>query len=995
MTRNYMKCIYLWLLVLPITYSGFAQQRLLTGTVIDKNGNPIPDAIITIKKQAGTEVISDKSGNFTINGRIGDIIEITSDPRHKTVKIESNPIIISLTDQDALIPIGFGLTRDREEITSAIGIVSSNELSKRFVINPANALFGKIPGLAVLQNGGTSWENDPTLIIRGIGTFRNASILTLVDGYERPISSLSLGEIESVAVLKDASALAMYGQRGANGVLLVTTKRADAQKNKVEVDYEHGITQASRLPKFLDAYNYTLAMNEARSNDGLSPLYSQQALDAYRSGVSPYFYPNTNWLKQSFRDFGEVNNLRASFQEKTRSVSYFTQLNYQADKGLLGPVDDNEGYSTQFNYSKFNFRSNVDINITKSTRFKVGLSGNLRETGTPGTSVTDIMWAMYNTPSAAYPVKNYNDIWGGTSTYNNNAVAQITSTGYRLNQTRELLADGSLEQELDIILPGLSVEAAVAYDNSASYSDGKIKQYKYESLSLVDGGAGAIDTVETSYGKNTELNYYSNLGNQWRHATVQSKLKYVNEWGNNSINSVILYQQDKLVRNGQSNTYSHQLIAGNLHYAKNMKYFADLSVSYSGTNVLPKGDRFGLFPALSLGWKLSNEEWFAKKGVFDDMKIRASWGMTGNDLIPQNLSSAQFNWAPPYYFTQNNGVTGGMQEGVLPSTNLTYETAIKYNFGIDASMLGMLDLNVDVFYDYRKNILVESEGLISNVLGARKPLLSEGIVYNKGIELGLNLYKNKGQVTYYINSQVAYVRNKIIKMGEVYQPFNYLSRTGRSIGQAFGLEAIGFFKDLDDIANSPKQMFSVVKPGDVKYKDQNNDGAINAYDEKALGFSTSNPELYYSASFGLEYKGFGIDATFQGIANKTIYLNTQSIFWPLIGNTNISKFSDNRWTAATAETASLPRLSTLGNDNNYRPNSIWITDASYLKLRSLEIHYNLPKQLISKLNLSNTRLILRGMDLFSIDNLNVVDPEAIRLTHPTYSTYSLGIQIGF
>lgn len=939
MTKNYIKSIYLSLALLAFTFPGFTQQQL-PDTLIAKDGNSFTEAT-----------------------------------------------------GDDIIPLGFGLTRKRDQLTSAIGTVGSADLSTRLVVNPANALYGKIPGLAVMQQGGTSWENDPRIFIRGVGTTRDASILTLIDGYERPISSLSIGEIERVAVLKDAGALAMYGLRGANGVLLITTKRGDAQKNKVEIDYEHGVSHTLRLPRFLGAYGYAQAMNEARANDGLTPMYSQRELEAFQSGSSPFFYPNVNWFEESFRDVGETSNFKATFQGETASARYFALVNYQSDKGLLGPVAENDGYRTQLDYGKFNFRSNVDMNITKSTKFKIGLSGNLRQTRTPGTSVADIMWALYNTPSAAYPVKTYQGIWGGTSYYNSNPIAQISATGYRDIQIRELLADGSLEQKLDILLPGLVAEASIAFDNSATYSEGKTKQYAYQSLSLTENN-GSLDSIETAYGNDTELGYYSSLASQWNHATVQGKLKYLRDWGVNSINSVILYQQDKLVRNGQSNTYFHQLLAANVHYANSKKYFADLSLSYSGTNVLPKGERFGLFPALSVGWKLSEEQWFSNR-VFDDLKLRASWGMTGNDLVPQNLSAVQFSGSTPYYFTANNNISGGLQEGRLPSTSLSYETAVKYNLGIDAQMLGMIDLNLDFFYDHREHILIESEGLISSVVGNSKPYLSEGIVANKGLELGLKFYKNDGPFTYYVDGQVAYVRNKIIEMGEAYQPYSYLSRTGRSIGQAFGLEAIGFFKDEQDIENSPQQTFSIVRPGDVKYKDQNDDGIINAYDEMPLGFNTVNPELYYAASFGLEYKGFGLDATFQGVANKSLYLSTQSIFWPLVGSSNISEFSDNRWTPATAETATLPRLTTLGNENNYRPNSIWITDGSYLKLRSLMLHYNLPKQLISRIKLSDIRIILRGTDLFSIDNIHIVDPESIGFSYPTYATYSLGIQIGF
>jgi TonB-linked SusC/RagA family outer membrane protein len=933
MTKEYIKAIYLFLLLATVSYNSFAQQPVKVKTA-------------------------------------------------------------DTTKQVELIPLGFGMMRDKNEITSAIGIAKSADLDKRMVINPANALFGMIPGLAVMQKGGASWENDPQMLIRGAGTFRDASMLILIDGYERPISSLSPGEIESVVILKDAGALAIYGIRGANGVLLVTTKRGETGRNKVDINYEHGITQATRLPKFLDAYGYALAMNQARANDGLTALYPQQALDAYQSGSSPFFFPNVNWQEESFKDFGKTNNFRATFQGKTNTVRYFTLVNYQNDEGLLKPVNENEGYSNQLKYGKFNFRSNVDVNITKTTLFKVGLSGNLRETNTPGNSVSSLMRAIYNTPSNAFPVKTYNNIFGGTPNFTNNPVGQISAMGYQNTQIRELLADASLEQKLDVILPGLVAEASVAYDNSATYAEGKLKQYRYQSLSLINGTGGQPDSVETIYRSDSELAFFSNLSNQWSHATVQGKLKYAKSWSGQSMDAMLLYQQDKLIRNGQSNTYIHQLFSGVVHYAKDSKYFADLVVAYSGTNVLPKNNRFGVFPAVSIGWKMSEEKWF-NKGLLNDLKIRASWGMTGNDLVPQNLSEVQFNGTLPYYFTQNNNSSVGWQEGRIPSDQVTYETATKHNLGIDASLLGMFDLNVDLFYDRRKNILVESDGLVSSVLGAAKPLLTEGIVTNRGVEAGLKFYHNKGGLSYYIGGQFAYSRNKIVAMAEAFQPYSYLSKTGKSIGQSFGLEAIGFFQDAADIAESPLQTFSAVRPGDIKYKDQNGDGIINVNDEKALKYNTVNPEIYYSASLGVQYKGLGIDAVFQGIAHKSVYLNTRSIFWPLSGNNNISEFSANSWTPATATSATLPRLSTLGNENNYRSNSTWMADASYFKLRSLMVYYNLPQKVISKLKLSSTKIILRGMDLFSIDKIDVVDPEAIGAVYPIYSTYSLGLQIGF
>jgi len=369
--------------------------------------------------------------------------------------------------------------------------------------------------------------------------------------------------------------------------------------------------------------------------------------------------------------------------------------------------------------------------------------------------------------------------------------------------------------------------------------------------------------------------------------------------------------------------------------------------------------------------------------------------MTGNDQVIQNIAISPFISSGNYRFGANNTSNGGMKEGRLASNPLTFETSYKSNFGIDATMFGMLDLNLDFFYNLRKGILVETQGSISKAIGVELPYSSKGEVKNMGMDLGLNLHKRTGDFTYHVGGNVSFAKNEILEMLEEYKPNDYLKRTGQSIGQAFGLEAIGFFRDAADIAASPAHTFSIVGPGDIKYKDQNGDQIINEYDEVPINYSTKNPEWYFAGSLGAEFKGLGFDALFQGVANMTVYLNTPSIFWPLRGNNNVSTYSENSWTPATASTAALPRLSTGENANNFRPNTIWYSDASYLKLRSLEVYYKLPKQVVNKAKLDAVTLYLRGMNLLSFDNIEVVDPEAIGLTYPTLTTYNIGIKIGF
>jgi TonB-linked SusC/RagA family outer membrane protein len=458
---------------------------------------------------------------------------------------------------------------------------------------------------------------------------------------------------------------------------------------------------------------------------------------------------------------------------------------------------------------------------------------------------------------------------------------------------------------------------------------------------------------------------------------------------------MLLYQQDKKVENGQYHTYLHQSMVGNGQYNYAQKYYVGLSVSYGGSSILPSNNRFGFFPAISGAWLLNKESFLANSKAIKLLKLRASWGITGNDLMSPNLASQGYYASSGYFYTNNNTANGGYYEGQLATQQLTYEKSYKTNLGIETNLWGKLDATVDAFYDKRNDILVSLSGQTSSVLGVTAPVQNLGITSNKGIEVSLNWKDQIGSLNYHLGGQLSFVRNKIIEMAENYQPYDYLKRTGNPIGQVFGMQAIGFFKDENDIANSPKQLFSGVKPGDFKYKDQNSDNVIDAMDNVPIGFNTTNPEIYYSFNLGFDYKGFGMDALFQGTANSSVYLNTPSVFWPLKENTNISTFSDDHWTPATSSSATLPRLTTLDNDNNFRTNSRWIESGSYLKLRTAEFYYELPAKSIEKLKLSKARIFVRGTDLFSIDKVKVMDPEELSTGYPTLTSYNLGINVAF
>lgn len=768
----------LWLLLLFIGYPVIAQQTLFTGTINNENNDPVANAMVTIKEQPGILTFTDNDGKFSIPGEKGQVLEVTTrDQLHKSIRLEEDQIVILLNKKDGLIPIGNRQEVRKEELTSAIGIIKADELTKISAINPANALYGKIPGLTVLQNGGTNWNSEPDIYIRGIetfgiGKFVNTKVLTIVDGFERPVSSLSLAEIESIAVLKDAAALAMYGLRGANGVLLVTTRRGTGKGLSVDVNYEHSITKAFRLPDFLDANGYASSVNQAIVNDGFDPLFSQPELNRFQTGNSPYLYPDVNWIDESLRNFGAGNKFSISFQEQSNSVRYFTLLNYDEEQGLFGPANNNDGYSTQISGNKFNFRSNIEMDLSRTTRFTLNLAGNLGNSTRPGTEndETDIINAVYTIPSVAFPVKTYNNEWGGTSSYDNNPVGLISARGYSERGRRELMTDFLLEQKLNKLIEGLSAEGFVSFDKSFDYQDNYTKLFQYEQLSpILDPATFAVtDTAETLLGTNTSLTFTSIPVSQWRRTTYGLDLKYSKDWEDNKFNSMLLFQSEELIRTGRNNTFRHLLAAGNVHYSKAGKYFADLAMSYNGTNTLPKNSRAGLFPALSFAWKISDEEWFSGNRVFDYLKFRASWGMSGNDQVIQNIDQNVFTSAKGYNFGANNNNAGGYREGRLASSPLSYETSYKTNFGFEGTLLGMLDLNMDVFYNTRKGILVETIGSVSGALGVDPAYNSSGIVNNKGFELGLNLFDNKGNLTYHINGQLSGSRNQIVEMLEVY-----------------------------------------------------------------------------------------------------------------------------------------------------------------------------------------------------------------------------------
>ena len=579
-----------------------------------------------------------------------------------------------------------------------------------------------------------------------------------------------------------------------------------------------------------------------------------------------------------------------------------------------------------------------------------------------------------------------------------NPLAVIADQGYYQTNWRKLEANMRITQDLSMLLKGLKAEAAIAYDNTATFWENGSKTYRYEVTSYSD------ETGRTSmmYGDNSALEISSGgRSNSVLEQTIRSnwelKLGYDRMWNGHQLSVAALYRQEMEESLGVNVSWYRHSIMGVASYNFRNKYLVDVVANKYGTSVLLKGDKYRFYPAVSAAWVLSNETFFKEQSIVDFMKLRFSYGRSAVDNLAYGLGKHFWSGKGQYFFGDSNTEMDGYMERKLPMRTLELETADKYNVGLDLLLFKNLSFTADMYYDRRTNILVSNKK-VSSMIGIEVPQQNVGKVESRGLELSLGWKDEIRSFRYYANANVAFLDSKVIENGEAYQPYDYLYAKGHKVGQAFGLEAIGYFNDDEDIRNSPTQTFSTVRPGDVKYKDQNNDNRIDAYDEVAIGKSTIVPEMVYGLNLGFEYKGFGVDATFQGISGISTMLTTPHVYRPLRNNNNISTWylSDRiRWTESTKDIANVPRLSTLDNANNYRNSTQWLENGSFLKLRNLNIYYTFPQKWTERLQMDKLQIYVRAQDLFSLDHIKYLNCESLSLGYFDTMGVSLGLNINF
>lgn len=990
-----------------VTLNGWAQSEdNVTGRVLDEKGKPVAGALVSVEENPLVRVATDKNGRFEITAVKGSRLKVqTGDDAMKVVKIENGSELTVVMDYSSeKVNYGFGLQQTNAESTGAVSTVYAENIDKSSAFSIGNSLYGNVLGLTTMQSTGVVWEQMPSMYIRGLKTLNgNNGILLVVDGLERDnnwqaLKYITPEEVESVSVLRDAAALALYGYRGVNGVVNIVTKRGKYDTREINFSYDHAFNYMTRKPELADAYTYASALNEALTNDGKQVRYSQNELNAFKNGTSPYLYPNVNWWEEVFRDRGASDIATLSFRGGSTKMRYYTMMNLQNNRGFIKNFDTNADYSTQEKYSKANFRTNLDIDLSPKTKMQANIMGILNEFSRPGMGSDNLISKLYQLPSAAFPIRTESGLWGGNTTWgeNWNPVALTEGRAYSKGHTRGLYADMSLRQDLSSLTKGLGASVRIGYDNLASYWENHTKGYKYGMASVASWENGLpIAGEEITGGKDTEMSGDSKLDWQYRAFNFQMNVDWQRQFGVHSLYSMLLYTYKYDNAKGINNTFYRQNAGWYTHYGFKNRYFADFTLMASASNLLAPDHRWNVSPTVGLAWLISNEKFMQSQNVVDFLKLRASFGMLNTDNIPGNgYWNETVGGGNGYPINNNFGGDGGWHEGRLASVNGTTEKAYKYNAGVDATLFKGLTLTVDGFYERRSDIWVSSDGQNSAVLGASGSYVNAGIVDSWGTEIGANYYKKMGNVELNLGGTFTYNRSKIIEMLEEPAAYDYTRSTGNPVGQIFGLQAIGYFVDQADIDNSLPQQFGPVKAGDIKYKDMNGDKVINSDDRVAMGYNSTCPEIYYSFSLGLEWKGLGFSAQFQGVGNYTAILSG-TYYHPLVDNTTISNYVyRNRWTPETPN-ARFPRLTTETVDNNLQTSSLWLADRSFLKLRNCEVYYKLPSYWLNRFWVKNAKVYVRGVDLLCFDSIDQLDPEAMNNSYPATRSIHVGLSVGF
>ncbi len=1018
----------------------------VVGTVTDGNGEPIIGATVQVKG-GSLGVITDIDGRYTITVPDGNVILAVSYIGYQSQEIKLNgrkTVNVHLQENvqtlQEVTVVAYGVQK-KATLTGAISSVGTDALLKSPSGSVANTLAGQLPGVSSMQASGQPGADDAKIFVRGVGSLTEggAAPLILVDGVERSFFQMDPNEIESINVLKDASATAVFGVRGANGVILVTTRRGEEGKTKVSVSSSVGVQMPTRILEVADSYTAASHYNQAQRNDGIPEdklTFSPYDLERFRLGDDPIMYPSINWYDYLTKNAAVQTQHNVNISGGTKDVRYFISLGFLYQDGLFKKLDGLD-YNNNYGYSRYNYRANLDVNLTSTTTLKFnmgGIVGNKRE---PVYEIwQQFSWSQpFSSPGiidgkkVMLPSTRFDGI-----TMDSQVLDKYYGSGYKRQLSNNMTFDLNLVQKLDFITKGLSVDIKGAYNTNYSYTkqvNGHVETYTpyYKSdadksgLSKEDPNFDKTVVYKIS-GQDMMKTYSDGKRSRGRDWYLEGSLRYNHSFGNHNVGGLFLYNQSKKY---YPKTFSEVPAAyvgfvGRVTYDYKTKYLAEFNIGHNGSENFAPDKRFGTFPAGSVGYIITEEDFFPKNKYLTYLKLRASVGLVGND----NMSSNRFLYLPDAYsvndsgwleqsYADQNGYIFGLtntayqlaaRETRLGNPNVTWETALKQNYGLDAYFFDdRLKLTLDYFRENRRDILIQRSTLPSLIsLGSGLlPAVNMGKVNNHGYEIELKWNDRIKDFSYFINTNISYSKNKIIYQDEVEPNESYMWHTGHEVGARFGYVSLGFYTKDDFNADGTlkselPQPQATVYPGDIKYADLNDDNVLNNDDATRIG-NPKRPAYTFGLNFGGAYKGFFASMNWTGVTGCDMAM-THAYMRPFYGGSVLYQYmADGCWTEDRATTAEYPRLS-ISNSYNVATSRVWLKDASYIKLKNLTIGYNITNQKVLKaIGASKLAVQFTGYNLLTFDKLKFFDPEGELTrddnTYPIMKIFSLGVNVTF
>jgi TonB-linked SusC/RagA family outer membrane protein len=1032
----------------------YGQGQVVKGVVSDKN-DPLPGVTVYEKGTSGNGTVTDANGRYQLTLKNKNATLVFSFVGYKSVEqavgSQASLNVTLLSNEQALdevVVVGFGQEK-KLTLTGSVSAVSGKAIRENPSASLQNALTGRLPGFFSQQSSGRPGADGAAFFIRGVSSYNgNNQPLIIVDDIEYSydqFARLDPNEIESLSILKDASTTAIYGVRGANGVVVVTTRRGQTGPPKVSIRLESSITQPTKLPKYLNSYETARLYNQAQINDNVAnpnpnfkPRFTDENLELFRTGEDPYGHPDVNWREVLFKKWSQQQRANLDLSGGTDRVKYFVSLGYLYQNGMLKDFGGDYGVNNNFYHQRYNYRSNLDLNVTKGLDLRVDLYGNFGQVnqprvGSPSSAAFNAADDVFYDYSSfltlapfAYPVYNPDgsygySTWSNTEvgpTYNvNNVVGRLASYGYRRYNESNMNAIVSANQKLDFITKGLKITGRAAYTSNYTYYR-QMTRDQFPSF-IYDSKTDTYAPRDPNIFRFRRFFLEYGPGSTSRVLNLQGLLTYDRTFRDkHHLSGLVLINRNTTTSASGSSDAAVRAIynfipnnfrgySARLGYDYKQKYLFQLNAGYNGSTRFTSANRYGFFPAVSAGWVLSEEPFFKDNlKAVDLLKVRGSYGLVGNDALGSGFSYyyqqnyTNGNGTQPADFGYSNNNYTGVVEGRLANNNVTWEKEKKLDLGVELGLFNSgLTGTFDFFNNERYDILT-TRGTVSAIFGQDLPPVNLGRVQNRGFEVELGYDKQlTPDFSLSVKGNYSVAKNKILFQDEPAPQYDYQRFTGNSIGQIRVYEFIGFYKDADDIASSPKTAIPV-QPGDLKYADLNGDGTINEFDTKVTGFPNL-PNTNIGLTLSARYKNFSFSALLQSARNFNVRGVSESI---RAFSSNLMDVHTQAWTPELGDDAQYPRLSLLGgiSDPIAYPSTFWFIRGDYVRLRNVQLNYDLPATFTKKFGIPQMRVYTTGANLLTFTKLSKryeFDPEinsgTAKVAYPPQRVLNLGISASF